>query len=547
MKKKWFKKRYLVIIPVILGLIGLTMSLTTGGSSQQEVLAQENQSVAVQRGDLSLEITAAGNLALSRTEDLAVDLFYQEGTIEEVLVEAGDTVEEGQVLARLDTDEWNDELNSLEDALATAQRNLNSRERALTTAERLVDTKERAVTTAERQVDAKELAVRQAELNAESAQNNLYDIEEVRDAKDDVDDAELALKVAIMGNTGAIAGLSNDYAYWTQLVNDARDQLEEAQEELQNVLAGTSTSITSSTNAEDVILAINNKMLAVEQAQMNLEDAKIAVEDAERAVDDAKYSLEGAQVDVEDAKLDVEEAKEALEKAQSDLDEANSLSPVITAPFAGFITKVNVEGGDEVLKGTVVAQIADPNMFESEILVSELDISKVELEGEASVKASATGVSLPAIVTQIAPTATISSGVVNYSVTVEVESVPEDVNLKEGMTVTVSLIVSKAENVLLVPYSAVITENGQKYVQVVSADGSTEMRQVTTGDTDYQYTEISEGLSEGEQVLASGIVISTTSTEEESTDEQQGPPDSGMMIPGVTGGGPPAGGPRGGG
>jgi macrolide-specific efflux system membrane fusion protein len=147
-------------------------------------------------------------------------------------------------------------------------------------------------------------------------------------------------------------------------------------------------------------------------------------------------------------------------------------------------------------------------------------------------------VSLPAIVTQIAPTATISSGVVNYSVTVEVESVPEDVDLKEGMTVTVSLIVSKSENVLLVPYSAIITEDGQKYVQVVSADGSTERRSITTGNTDYQYTEVTEGLSEGEQVLVTGIVISST-TDDESTDEQQGP-NGGMMIPM---GEPPAGGP----
>ena len=63
----------------------------------------ENQVVTVQRGTLIIDVTAVGNLALSRTEDLAIDLFYPEGTVEEVLVEEGDTVEEGQVLARLDT------------------------------------------------------------------------------------------------------------------------------------------------------------------------------------------------------------------------------------------------------------------------------------------------------------------------------------------------------------------------------------------------------------------------------------------------------------
>ncbi len=79
----------------------------------------ENQVATVQRGDLTIDITAVGNLALSQTEDLAFDLFYQEGTVEEVLVEEGDIVEEGQVLAKLDTSEWDDQLRTLEEALIT--------------------------------------------------------------------------------------------------------------------------------------------------------------------------------------------------------------------------------------------------------------------------------------------------------------------------------------------------------------------------------------------------------------------------------------------
>ena len=59
------------------------------------------------------------------------------------------------------------------------------------------------------------------------------------------------------------------------------------------------------------------------------------------------------------------------------MDEAKSLSPIIIAPFDGFITKVNVEGGDEVYKGTVAMQIADPNQFEAKILVTEEDIFSV--------------------------------------------------------------------------------------------------------------------------------------------------------------------------
>ena len=295
------------------------------------------------------------------------------------------------------------------------------------------------------------------------------------------------------------------------------------------------------------MLEISKKQLAIEQEKMDLEDAELAVADAQKAVDDAQYSLESAQLDVKDAKqavedaeLDVEDAKQDLTDAEEDLADAQSKSPEIKATFAGFVTKVNVEGGDEVMKGTVAVQIADPNKFEADILVSELDISQVQEGGEASVQVDAFGLSLPATVTHIAPTATISSGVVNYNVTVEVQSIPEDTNLREGMTVTVSLIVSERQNVLLVPYAAITTEGGQKYVQVVSPDGTTEKRAITTGITDYQFTEVTEGLSEGEQVLVSLGTVS-----ESETNQQQ--PQGGMMIPGMMDGGGPSGGPPSGG
>jgi RND family efflux transporter MFP subunit len=558
MKRKRHLKRNIAIILIVLGLIGLTVSLTVGGSEQDEALAQESQIATVQRGNLSIEITAAGNLALSRTEDLAVDLFYGQsgasgtkGTIGEVLVEEGDTVEEGQVLVTIDEDEWGDQLSTLEKALVTAQRNLTAKQSALVKAERQVIALEREViakeddvTKAERQVAAKEFAVLQAQLNVETAEYDLSQIEEVKEAQDDVDDAELNLKIAQMGKSGDLAGLGNGYAYWTQLLNNAYQEKEDAEIELAEVLAGTSTTITSSEDAEAVLLEIAEKQLQVKQEQMELEDAQLDVEDSQKAVDDAKYALEDAQLDVEDAKqdvedakLDVEDTKQDVEDAQSDLDEAKSLSSVITAPFAGFVTQINVEGGDEVLTGTVAVQIADPNKFEADILVSEMDISQVELEGEALVQIDATGLSLPATVTHIAPTATIQSGVVNYSVTVEVQSIPEDAYLREGMTVTVSLVVEERQDVLLVPYAAITTEGEQKYVQVVSPDGTTEMRAIETGITDYQFTEVTEGLSEGEQVL-----VSRGTTSESTTTEQQQP--GGMMpIPGMGGPqGPPPGG-----
>ena len=89
--------------------------------------------------------------------------------------------------------------------------------------------------------------------------------------------------------------------------------------------------------------------------------------------------------------------------------------------------------------------------------------------------------------------------------------IPEDFQLREGLTVTVSIIVDERNDVLLVPNSAISTSGGQTYVKVVLADGTTEEHLVITGISDWQYTEVLEGLSEGEQVVVpQGTTTSTT-------------------------------------
>jgi len=422
MKSKLFK------ITLILVLCGVGAFLLISAFKPESAPVSENQVVAVQRGDLTIDITGSGNLVLSLTEDLA---FEMAGTVEEVMVEEGESVEEGQVLAKLDTSEWDKEVITLErDQL-------------------------------------------QAEINLENA--------------------ELALDKAEEETTTTVTG-------------DIR--------------------VTTTTDPKEIKI----KELQVELAEARLEDAQEALEEALNA------------------------------------------SPEVTAPFDGFITKVNVDGGDEVKKGTVAVTIADPNRFEADILVGEIDIMQVKLGGEASVQVDALqGMSLPAEVTHISPTATIQQGVVNYQVKVEVKSLeaviqereqarpelspgelPEQIKqaieegrltqeeaeemmklrqqgqggqqgqtatmtsgafqLREGLTVTVSIIVDERNDVVLVPNGAITTQGRQTYVQVLSPDGTIEQRAITTGISNWQYTEVTEGLSEGEKVVVTKATTTTTTT-----------------------------------
>jgi len=531
-------KRILTIVLTVFILAGLAGPLTGCGSEPDEAGTAETQVVTVERGDLTIDITAAGNLALSRTEDLAIDLFYQEGTIEEVMVEEGDAVAEGQALVRLDTEEWEDELSSLEDQVTAKERDLLQAEINLQTAEQNLQN-------AQDNQAAKELALLNSQISLDQANYNLSVAEEthvwpdIQIAEAEVEKAEAFLQYALDGG-------------WGNVITRAQAELEAAEQVYDALVQGYDT--------EEV--AIKKKQ--VEAAELSLAQAE---EDLNSVAKDV--AVKELQLTLNQGKLD--DARKALIDAQEELDKAKEKSPLIEAPFDGFITTVNVEGGDEVLTGTVAVQLADPNKFEADIMVSEMDILQVKLGGEAWVQVDAmTGLTLPAEVIHISPTATIQSGVVNYEVKVEVKSLeavmqerqaavkdissgelperlkqaiesgqitqeqaeemikqgqqaqqsqpsqvpemlPEDFQLREGLTVTVTILVDARTDVLLVPSSAITSQGGQTYVQVVKGD-ATEERAIETGISDWQYTEVINGLSEGEQVVVPKNTSPTTST-----------------------------------
>jgi multidrug efflux pump subunit AcrA (membrane-fusion protein) len=466
--------RILKLVLIALILSSITIPSISCGSESDEETVLENQVVTVQRGDLTLDITAAGNLALSYTAEPA---FKVAGYVEEVLVEEGDTVEEGQVLASLDT-------TSLERAVKTAEQTAKTTEIDLETA-----------TDSYRKITYP-YTYRTITLDVPAA------VAITTNAQRELDQA-----IEVMQELGLSREQYDWKQYWEvwQNLRDTQAYLVKVKE---NLVRGTGPDVFQSG-----ILSMSDYW-TLKSAQLNMEKAQVALDKAQDALDIAKDELEKA---------------------------------VVVAPFAGFITQVNVEGGDEVYKGTVVAQVADPDKFEADILVSEMDIFQVKLGGDATVQIDAMStLTLPAKVTHISPTATITSGVVNYEVKVEVQSlevvasappegftlpegftppgqvgpstsqpavIPGDFQLREGLTVTVSILVEERKDVLLVPNGA-ITRRGMETLVQVSEDGVTEERSVTTGISNWQYTEVISGLSEGEQVVVPQGTTTTPTTPE---------------------------------
>jgi multidrug efflux pump subunit AcrA (membrane-fusion protein) len=525
------------------------------------------RTAVVTKGSLTNAITATGNLVYSTTEDLAFEI---PGYVEEVLVSEGDTVKKDQELVKLNTSDWEDQITALTKTLSNAQRNFTAKQRALAAAQNTLSAKQISLAAVQRAVTGKELALKQAQIDIDSANYTLNNLADVKTAQDSVDAAQLALDIAIANKEGST------------LIDLRNKELADAIKVRDSVLATTNTRLTTS-----AALAIAQAKLTVLQKQNSLDAARQAVIDANTAIANAQIDVQNAQLDIKDAQLNVDDAQQAITDAQANLDDKKSLSPTIMAPFDGYITALKVKGGDEIQKGTVAMTIADPSQFEASVLVTENDINTVKLDGTATISLDAlSDLSFPAKITWIAPTATITSGVVNYKVTVTLTSLKpisarqaargsssitgqtgtlpsgagpqsgfnrptgtatpgatpavgfsrpsgttgtdasanttQNITLKQGLSATVSIISQQKDDVLYIPSRAITRLGSNQSVKVINGT-AVETRTVTTGMTDGTNTEILTGLTEGETVTYTTTTTTSTNTNRNFGGGFQGP------------------------
>ncbi len=172
----------------------------------------------------------------------------------------------------------------------------------------------------------------------------------------------------------------------------------------------------------------------------------------------------------------------------------------IFAPFNGVIAYVGAKAGDEVTDDTVIVVMYNPHIVELDAIVDELDISQVERGQEARVTIDALpDVEFSGLVTEVTMTPIVQEWIVGYPVAIRLQLAGE-YQLLEGLSASADIIVGQAENVLLIPDRAIKTSGGRQLVQVV-VGGGTEEREIQTGLSDGQWTEVTGGLHEGERVV----------------------------------------------
>ena len=234
----------------------------------------------------------------------------------------------------------------------------------------------------------------------------------------------------------------------------------------------------------------------------------------------ARESLDAAQATLKSAQSAVDQAKADIRKSQLELDNAGLRLGYtsVTAPMDGVVISVAVEKGqtvNAVQDSPTLVTLAQTNTMTVEAEIAEADVGAVQpgmaayftLLGADKTRYEGKLKSIdpaPLATSKNTTTTTSSSNdtAVYYYGKMDVPNA--DGKLRIGMTANMVINVREAKGVLTIPMTALQTNSaGADEVQVMGADGKPQPREVKLGINDGVNTEVTEGLTAGEQVVVS--------------------------------------------
>jgi len=231
----------------------------------------------------------------------------------------------------------------------------------------------------------------------------------------------------------------------------------------------------------------------LDRAETQYEVARSQVVSAEQQLNTV---LQGArEEDVHAAEAQLAQAEAALELAELQREYAD-----LKAPIDGLVAQRMVDVGTMVSTSTPICVIVDTDTIRVTVGVTEDDVVTVSAGQAAFLRVDATpGRSFPAEVRSVAPAADRETRL--FSVVVEAPN-PDGV-LRPGMYASVEIVTQKADDVVVIPRQAVITEEDGTRVFVVTG-GVCELRNLKTGVSQEGLVEVVSGVSQGELVVVKG-------------------------------------------
>ncbi|MGB5846551.1 MAG: efflux RND transporter periplasmic adaptor subunit [Anaerolineales bacterium] len=512
--------------------VGVILFIVVGGYYAYDYFSADSvevsetsqiQTSVARSGDLTVFASGAGQVVPTTEVNLGFD---EAGTLAERLVKVGDQVQAGEVIARLETNQSEDEI-----ALALAEAELN----VLIAQQALDDI-----------YDSVQIDTAQALLDVETAQQTLEDllngdlrlaqaVQAVAEAQEAVSQAQRTyngmrstassstIDAAYAELVLAEKKLKDQEAKFDDYVNKPDEDLGKANAQLKlsaaqavydnalryyNAVTGTGSELDLDLSAAD-LAAAQAKLAEAERDYERIKDGatpgEISLAEANLALAEARYETLKAGVDPTEVAL--AEANLANTHAKLAIAREDQAVVDVLAPLDGTIMSISASVGEAVGTNAIIV-MADLKQPVLEVYLDEADLDKVAVGFEVEVVFD----SLPddmftGHVTEVSPSLQTVSNVdaVLAWVQLDAESFSKPQSLPVGSNASVDVIGGRTQNTVLVPVEAVREIGPDEYAVFVMEDGEPRLRIVTVGLMDYTSAEILTGLSAGE-IVTTGVV-----------------------------------------
>lgn len=331
------------------------------------------------------------------------------------------------------------------------------------------------------------------------------------------------------------------------------DQLATVDPTISGTVSNLAVNVGDSVKKGQLLFTIINNDLSVSSAK-----AVASLQQSENALASAKLAVKQAKADYTAGKKDsanntvVEEniLKKKIDLAENSLlyaeksyraaladygnQQATARERNVIAPIAGTVNAINIKNGDDLSRlsnnngSEAPIIIGDLGTLKAQVQVNEVDIPNVVIGQKVMMTYSAIdGLSVSGKVEKMDALGTITQGVVNYNVTIGLDTI--DTRLRPGMSVSAKIVTDVKTDVIVVPNSALKVANNKTYLEVLKSGAlKPERRTIETGIANTTETEIVSGVSVGEAVVTQTVdpnaKVTTPST------------NSGLRIPGLGGG-----------
>ena len=496
MKKKKRSKWPLILVLLIAAAaaayfgfgekLGIRRTGDASSSSASAMLAVRNSESAAVRG--TIEITTEGNGAIEASETSTVTSDYTV-RIESVEAENGDYLEQGETVAVIDRDSIDDAIDSY-----TAQMSdLNSQISAASKSGSESITS--SVSGRVKRIFAREDDVVTdvmteyggvAEISADGRLKVEFESSEEMNVGDDVTVTFLNYE-----EEGHIS--SKEDGVYTAVIEDNKDYQVDQEVQIKD----------ENNNVVGTGYLASNYPYLVEANYGVVNEIKVSVNDH---IDAGAVIMTRTQISYNASYLDLLEERNKISEKIRDLRQLR-LNPVITAEREGIISDIRLSDGAQITEDAAMYTLISTDTFDLKAEIDELDIAGVEVGQSADVVFDAFEDKVyEGTVKKVSRVGNNTNGVTTFTVTIEVPGAEE---MKTNMSATATIVTDRAEDAVLVPVDAIQTEDTRKYVTVASGD-TTEKRYVELGLVNNTMAQITDGLSEGENV----VVIGTSEMED---------------------------------